>query len=264
MASNPVAEQPTFVSARLRGTSLMFTLVGFVIRDFLHSPWFFLNTIAIGFAHLFLLGPQPTRAGYFGMVYLMMLALSAVNTLAIFSRANGPHTYPVLARPVTRTGYVAATILAAWTVSLLAYLAMTVLVYLRYGPPLNAPSLDWLGPTTYLGASVAVVVGVIFVVSLMSLLSAFVTPFWLRLFFLTIIALLVMSFDPRTFPLPFLSPYIEHVPPILAPVVGALRFATDDIPDALARASVIILTAYSSSILALVLWLSARREIVLD
>jgi hypothetical protein len=153
---------------------------------------------------------------------------------------------------------------AAWTVTMLGYLVMSALTYVRFGPPFNSPSPDWLDLTTYLGASVAVVVGLTFAVSLLSLLSAFVTPFGLRLLILAIIAFFVMAFDPRTFPLPFLSPIIEHVPPMLAPIAGALRFATDTTPDALARASVIILAAYTSTILALVLWLSTRREIVLD
>jgi hypothetical protein len=264
MASNSVSERPTFVPGWLRGISLSCTLLWFVMRDFFRSPWLFLNALAIVFAQLFLLNSEPTRARYFGIVYLLMLALAAMNTMALFSRANGSHTYPILARPMTRTTYVAATILAAWVVSLLSYLVMTLLVYLRYGPPLNDPGPEWLGLTTYLAASIAVVVGITFAVSLMSLLSAFVTPFWLRLFFLAVIALFVMSFDPRTFPLPFLSPVVEHIPPVLAPVAGALRFATDATPDALARASVIILTAYSSTILAMVLWLSTRREIILD
>src|SRR5205823_11677972 len=136
--------------------------------------------------------------------------------------------------------------------------------YLRYGPPLHDAARDWLDPSTYLVASLAVMLGVSFAASLMSLLSAFVTPFWLRLLVLGVLAILVMSFDPRTFPLPFLTPLIERMPPVLAPIVGALHFATDPSPDSLAIASVAILAAYTSTLLALVLSLSTRRDIVLD
>jgi hypothetical protein len=264
MASDTAAPEASFLPARMRGISIFFTLVWFVVRDFFRSPWPVVNAIAIVITQLFLLDSEPARARYFGIVYLLMLALAALNTMALFSRANHPHTYSVLARPVTRTTYVAATMFAAWTVSMLAYLAMSLLTYVRFGPPFNSSWSAWLDLTTYLGASVAVVVGLTFAVSLLSLLSAFVTPFGLRLLILAIIAFFVMAFDPRSFPLPFLSPYIEHVPPMLAPIAGALRFATDTTPDALARASVIILAAYTSTILALVLWLSTRREIVLD
>ena len=81
---------------------------------------------------------------------------------------------------------------------------------------------------------------------------------------LGILAIFVMAFDPRTFPLPFLTPFIERMPPVLAPILGALHFATDPSPDSLAIASVAILAAYTSTILSIVLGCSTRREIVLD
>jgi hypothetical protein len=248
----------------LRNISTGWTLVWFIIRDFLHSSWGVFNALAILFVQLFLLGVEPSRVRYFGIVYMFMLGLSAVNTMALFSRANGYHTYPILARPVTRTTYVAATMFASWIIGVAAYVVMSVLAYLRYGPPVHEPAPDWFALSTYLLASVAVVVAITFGVSLMSLLSAFVSPFWLRIVVLALISLLVMSFDPRTFPVPALTPVIAYVPPLLAPIGGAVHLATDGVPDALARASIIILAAYTSTLLALVLWLSTRREIVLE
>ncbi len=248
----------------LRPFSLFGTLLGFVIRDFFRSPWAVFNVLAIIFLQFFWPEANPTRAQFFSLIYLFMLAISALNTMAIFSRANGPQTYPILARPVTRTAYIVASICAAWLVSALTYLVLTALAFLRYGPPFQTPAPDWLGFSAYLSASIPMVVGIAFAVSLMSLLVAFVAPFWVRFLALAIIAILVMSFDPRNFPVPFLQGFVEKIPPLLAPIAGALRFATDTPIDALSFVSVVILAAYTSTCLALVLWLSTRREIVLE
>jgi hypothetical protein len=234
------------------------------MRDFFRSAWVIFDVLAIILLQFFLPADNPTRAQFFSLVYLFMLGLSALNTMAIFSRANGTHTYAILARPVTRTAYIVASVSAAWLVSALGYLVVTALAFLRYGPPFQAPILDWLSFSTYLSASIPMLVGIAFAVSLMSLLAAFVAPFWVRFLVLAIIAILVMSFDPRNFPIPFLQSFVERIPPLLAPIAGALRFATETPTDSLALASVIILAAYTSSILAIVLWLSTRREIVLD
>jgi hypothetical protein len=252
------------VSGGLHPLSIFGTLLWFVIRDFVKSPWLALNLLAVAGLQLLLPGSDPTRAGYFSLVYLFMLALTAVNTLAVFSRADGPQTYAILARPVTRTIYVVAAMAAAWLVSVTAYVLVTALAYLRYGPPFNSPGPDFLGFPDYLVASVSVLVAISFAVSLMSLLAAFVSPFWVRFLVLAIIAVLVMSFDPRNFPIPFLQGFAADIPPVLAPIAGALRLATDSPPDSLALVSVVVLAAYTSTLLALVLWLSTRRDAPLD
>jgi hypothetical protein len=248
----------------LRPFSIFGTLLRFVMRDFFRSPWAVFSALAIILLQFFLPAANPTRTQFFSLIYLFMLALSALNTMAIFSRANGSHTYAILARPITRTAYIVASISAAWLMSALAYLVVTALAFLRYGPPFQTPAPDWLGFSAYLSASIPMVVGIAFAVSLMSLLVAFVAPFWVRFLVLAIIAILVMSFDPRNFPVPFLQSFVGHIPPLLAPIAGALHFATQTPIDALSFASVIILAAYTSTLLALVLWLSTRREIVLE
>jgi hypothetical protein len=253
-----------FVPGWLRPFSVFGTLLRFVMRDFFRSPWTVFNVLAIILLQFFLPDANPTRTQFFSLVYLFMLALSALNTMAIFSRANGSHTYPILARPVTRTGYIVASISAAWLVSALAYLVVTALAFLRYGPPFQTAAPDWLGFPAYLMAGIPMVVGIAFAVSLMSLLVAFVAPFWVRFVVLAIIAILVMSFDPRNFPVPYLQGVVENIPPLLAPIAGALRFATETPATGLSIVSVIILAAYTSTCLALVLLLSIRREIVLE
>jgi len=260
----PAVEQSVSVASWLHPLSIFGTLLWFIIRDFVRSPWLIFNLLVIAGLQLLLPGTDLARANFFGLVYLFMLALSAVNTMAIFSRADDAHTYAILARPVTRTGYVVACMAAAWLVSVLAYVLVTALAYLRYGPPLNSPAPDFFGFSSYLTASLAVLVAISFAVSLMSLLSAFVSPFWVRFLVLAIIAFLVMSFDPRNFPIPYLQDFVARVPPVLAPIAGALRLATDSPPDSLAKLSVVILAAYTCTLLALVLWLSTRREMVLD
>ena len=98
----------------LRPFSIFGTLLRFVMRDFFRSPWAVFNVLAIILLQFFWPETNPTRAQFFSLIYLFMLALSALNTMAIFSRANGSQTYPILARPVTRTGYIVASISAAW------------------------------------------------------------------------------------------------------------------------------------------------------
>lgn len=262
--ANRAGERAVLVPWWLRGPSLFFTVFWFVVRDFIRSSWLYVNIAVILLVHLFMLGGDPKRGPYFGAAYMVMLALSSVNTLVIFSRANAAHTYSILARPVTRTTYIMASMLAAWCVSILSYAVFSALFFLRYGPPLHTPAPDWLALQPYLGASIPVLVAITFMMSLMTLLAAFVSPFWVRLVVLGLITLLVMSFDPRTFPLPFMRGIIERIPPVLAPIAGALRFATESPPDSLARASLIILIAYTLTLQAFILWLSTRREVVLD
>jgi hypothetical protein len=263
-AQDVAAEQSAFVPARFRAISLFGTLLWFIIRDFIRSPWLVVDIVAIVGLQLFLPSTNPAREGYFGLLYWFMLALAAVNTMAIFSRAGSTHTYAILARPVTRTTYVAAGMIAAWLLSILAYLLVTALAYLRFGPLFQSPGADLFGFPGYLSASIPMILAAGFAVSLASLLSAFVSPFWVRFVVLAVIAVLIMSFDPRNFPIPFMQGIVEHIPPVLAPIAGAVRLATDSSPDLLARVSVVVLAAYTCTLLALVLWLSTRRELVLD
>jgi hypothetical protein len=97
-------------------------------------------------------------------------------------------------------------------------------------------------------------------VSLLALLSNFVAPFGLRLVVLAIVALMVMSFDARNFLIEQLRPVVQYLPPFVAPVAGALRFATDQALEPLSIVSLVMVSAYAVALLAIVLWLTARRE----
>lgn len=260
----PAFQQPLYTPKWLRGTATFGALIWFILHDFLMSFWVYANLFVLLLAQVWLSGDTPSRERFFNVAYLTTMLLAAINTAGILSRANHPHTYPILARPVSRTTYVTACMVAAWLVSIAGYVITILLTIFRYGPPLHAGAASWLNLTTLQMGSVPVVVACTFAVSLLALLSNFVSPFWVRLAALGIIGLLVMAFDPRTFPIDQLRPLVEKIPPLLAPIAGALRYATDPQPDPIATASILIVAAYTTTLLALVLWLSTRREIVLE
>ncbi|MEO8288080.1 MAG: hypothetical protein ABI670_16755 [Chloroflexota bacterium] len=265
MAANSALRGAQYVAPWWRGGSVFWALMWFILRDFLRSPWLALNMLSLAGVQLFLLGPDPSRSQFFSVVYLVTLLLAGLNTMGIFSRANSAQTYAILARPVSRGNYTTASMLAAWLVSIAGYVVTVVLAYLRFGPQMHqASDPGWFTLSTFLAASIPIVVGVTFAVSLMALLSAFVAPFFVRLGVLAVIVLLVMAFDPRSFPIEAARPLVDKIPPLLGPIAGALRYAIDSPPDAIAIASVIILAAYTTTLLALVLWLSSRREVELD
>jgi hypothetical protein len=259
------ARRPLHASPQwLRSASVFGTLALFVLRDFLRSPWLPFNLVAIVLGHLAFFGEVPARTDFFSSAYVMTLALAALNMSGILSRANHPHIYPILARGISRATYVSASMLVAWIVSTVGYVLTGLLVFVKYGWLLREDGLVWLDLSTWLNASLPVAVGVMFIVCLLALLANFVAPFSVRLTVLALITIGVMMFDPRSLPIEPLRPVAQFVPPLLAPVVGALRYATDTTPDSVAKASILILAAYASTILALVLWLSDRREAVIE
>lgn len=263
-ATEARVETPVYVQGWLRGPAMFWTLTTFLLKDFVRSAWGVANLIIIAAAHLILFGDAPTRGQFFNSMYLVALGLAALNTAVVFARANHPHTYHILARPITRTAFITAALLASWVVSVAAYLLSALLVVLRYGPVFREDTTGWLSAGALQAGSIALIVGMTFVVSLMALLSNFVSPFWVRFLVLGLIALLVMAFDPRSFPVEQARPWVKMVPPVLAPVFGAVRYATEPAPDALAIASIIVVASYATLILALVLWLSTRRELELE
>lgn len=257
---------PMHVPEWMQGTTIYGTLASFMFRDFMRSPIFWVDIVGVVLAHLLFFGNAPDRPAFFAISYFSTLLLAILTTAGIFSRANHPHSYPILARRVTKPGYVAAAMLVAWLISLLAYVLAALLVYLRYVVLIGQGSVapEWLTPGVLIMGILPVGIGAACVVGVMALIANFVSPFGVRLLVLGIIALGVMAFDPRSFPIENLRSFVAVMPPLLAPIVGAIRFASDVQPDAVARASLIVVAAYTTTICGLVWWLSSRREIVIE
>jgi hypothetical protein len=235
----------------------------FALRDFLRSPWLWVNLVILMVVQFFLLAQAPGREEFFGTTYLVTLLVGALNAGAIFSRADHPQTLAILVRPVSRVAYVGALWLIAMLVTLGGYVVTVVATVLRHGPPLQPanPVNEWMhNPVVFLTGSLPVIAGAALAVSLLTLLSNFVAPFGLRLVILAIVAIMVMSFDPRNFLIEQLRPIVQYLPPFVAPIAGALRFATDPAPEPLAVISLVMVAAYAVALLALVLWLTSRRE----
>jgi hypothetical protein len=246
-----------------RGDASFGPLLWFAWRDYARSPWLWINLGILMVVQFFFQRDVPTREEYFGTAYLAALLLGALNSAAVFSRADHPQTLAVLVRPVSRVAYAGALWLVAMLVTLGGYVAMLAASLLRHGPPLQPlnPVNQWMqDPLVFLTGSLPVIAGAALAVSLLALLSNFVAPFGLRLVVLAIVALMVMSFDPRNFLIEQLRPVVQYLPPFVAPVAGALRFATDTVIDPLATISLVMVSAYAVAILAAVLWLTSRRE----
>jgi hypothetical protein len=236
---------------------------GFALRDYLRSPWLWINLVILMVVQFFLLAQQPTREEFFGTAYLTTLLMGALNSAAVFSRADHPQTLAILVRPVSRVAYVGALWLIAMLVTLGGYVLTLLVALLRHGPPLQPinPVNEWMqNPLVFLTGSLPVIAGAALAVSMLALLSNFVAPFGLRLVVLAIVALMVMSFDPRNFLIEQLRPIVQYLPPFVAPVAGALRFATDPAMEPLAVISLVMVSAYAVAILTVVLWLTSRRE----
>jgi hypothetical protein len=246
-----------------RGEAPFGPVFWFALRDYLRSPWLWINLVILMVVQFFLLAEPPNREEFFGTVYLITLLMGALNSAAIFSRADHPQTLAVLVRPVSRVAFVGALWLIAMLVTLGGYLLTTVAALLRHGPPLQpvSPVNEWMqNLPVFATGSLPVIAGAALAVSMLALLSNFVAPFGLRLVVLAIVALMVMSFDPRNFLIEQLRPIVQYLPPFVAPVAGALRFATDPAIEPLAVISLVMVSAYAVAILAVVLWLTSRRE----
>lgn len=259
-------KQPMHVPGWLRWINTYWTLALFLMRDFVRSPWVWVNVVGVILTHLIFLGGAPDRPAFFAVVYVSTLVLATLTAAGIFSRSNHPHTYAILVRGISKAGYVTVCMLVAWLISVLTYGLAALLVFVRYAVlvPQDATPPQWLTPNVLLLGVLPVGVGAACAVGLMALIANFVSPFGVRLLVLGVIALGVMAFDPRSFPIENLRPFVSVMPPLLAPIVGAVRFATDVQPDAVARASLLVVAAYATTIIGLVWWLSSKREVVIE
>lgn len=255
---------PLLIPAWLRGTSTFATLVSFFLRDFVRSPWVWFNLVGVGLAQLFFFANTPSRDSFFSVTYVTILLLSALTTAGIFSRANHPATYPILARRISKTGFIAAGMLTAWIIGMLTYVLATLLVLLRYKLLATGGGPDWLTPGTLVLGSLTIAVAATFAVALLTLLSNFVASFTVRMITLAVMTISVMAFDPRSFPIENLRSFMARIPPLFAPVIGAIQYAATDQPDTVARASLLTVAAYATTLIGLVWWLSARGEVVLE
>src|SRR5215203_6971282 len=109
-------KKPMYVSNRLRGITTFSTLATFLMRDFLRSPLLWVNLVGVVLTHLLFFGNAPDRPAFFAVAYASTLGLAVLSTAGIFSRANHPHSYPILARQVTKSGYVATVMFVSWVV----------------------------------------------------------------------------------------------------------------------------------------------------
>lgn len=238
-------------------------LVRFVLRDYFRTAWVFLNVAILVAAHALFFKYKSGQGHFFGIEYAATMLQAALTSAVMFSRSSRAELYAILARRVLRASYVGAVMLSAWLVAVLTYVISTLfdLVYFSEwvtGQPLG----DWQTPTNYALGSVPVLVGAAFAVCLVSLLSSFVTSSAVRLGTMTLLAVLVMSFDARNFPVDTVRPFLQTIPPVLAPIAGALKFASEQ--DTIATVSLAMLGGYALLMLVLALVLSGTRELVLD
>src|SRR5687768_8624514 len=212
-----------------RGIVPFFTLLGFVIRDYFRSAWPLVNVAILVILHSFFFNHQSNRSHFFALEYAMVVVVAALPTAAIFARANRAETYAILARPVRRVTLTAAILLASWLITMLFHLVSTLIEGIRFGPLLN-PATEgtlWRNPVTHITAMLPMMVAAAATVGLIALLSSFVSSSGMRLGILGALALLVMSFDSKNFPIEGVRPLLQQLPPVLAPAAGALKFATE-------------------------------------
>jgi len=216
--------------------------------------------------HLMLFDVSPTRSHFFGVQYASTILVAGIAAAGMFSRANRAEMYPILARSLSRVVVTGALMLAAWLVSVGAYLLSSAALLVRYGSWFegNAPIDGWLDVPTFLYGSLPMLAVGVLAVSVVALLSTFVSPSVLRLIVLALIALLIMSFDNRNFPIEGIRPALQALPPVMAPVAGALRYATETSRDMVATVSLAMLVGYAFFLALAVLLLSAARETALD
>ena len=255
---------PLLMPAWWRGASAFLTLLLFFLRDFVRSPWVWFNVVGAVLSHLFFFANTPSRDSFFSVTYITTLLLSALITAGIFSRANHPHTYHILARRISKTTFVAAGMFAAWIIGMLTYVLAALLVVLRYKLLATEGGPDWLTLSTLVIGSITIAVGAAFAVALMTLLSNFVSSFTVRMITLAVMTISVMAFDPRSFPIENLRTVMARIPPLFAPVIGAIQYAASADPDTVARASLLTVAAFATTIIGIIWWLSARGEVVLE
>lgn len=258
---------PALPTVRTNRRPIVFwKLCGLILRDFLRSPWPIVNLLVLIGVHTLFFKYDSGQSHFFAIEYATIGLLAAINTAAIFSRAHRAETYAILARPVPRASFTGAMLLVSWLSAVVAHIVSTAADIIHFSPLLNAGATvqPWRNPTTYLISSIPVLVVALTVVGFVALLSSYVSTPEQRLGIFAAIAIFVMAFDPRNFPFEALQPIIQRIPPMLAPIAGALKYATDSTPDPVASFSLGALVAYSVVLAAIVLWLSTRRELILD
>jgi hypothetical protein len=238
----------------------------FVLRDFLASAWPLVLVAVLVAVHVFLYTGTPTRRHFFGVQYTTTILMSALASAAFFGRAGRAEMYPILARPVPRATLTFALIMGASLVAVGVHLIGSAAVLVRYGPWLapQQPVTGWLDFLAFGQGSLPVVLVALLVVSGAALLSHFIASTAVRLVTLALVALLVMAFDSRNFPIEGLKDILGQLPPIIAPVTGALRFATEPSPDLATTYSLVALLAYALALTLSVVAISAGKETVLD
>ncbi|HYP41794.1 MAG TPA: hypothetical protein VEX13_15660 [Chloroflexia bacterium] len=246
---------------------VFWNLAIFALRDFFRSPWIILHLLVLVGVQTLFFQYQSGQGHFFLVEYITTTILAAITAGVMLSRANRAETYPILARRVPRASFTGAIMLAAWLVAIVGYLLSSLAVYARfYGPWLSdAPvAPPWLVSIDFLDNTLPVAAAALTAVGLVALLSSFISPSGVRLGLLALLALLVMSFDSRNFPIEAVRPALDRFPPVLAPLAGALKYATENTPDAVATLSLGLLAGYAVVLVLLALWLSTRRELILD
>ncbi|HEX8599080.1 MAG TPA: hypothetical protein VF952_11255 [Chloroflexia bacterium] len=260
--SAPQAEQAPRVKPR-QNPPVFWKLVRFTLSDYFRTAWVLLNLAILVGVHTLFFQYKSGQSHFFGIEYAATMLQAALTCAVMFARSNRAESYAILARQVSRASYVGAVMLAAWLVAVLAY-ALSALFDLLYFSEwaTGQPLLDWQTPTNYALGSAPVLVGAAFAVCLVTLLSTFVSTSAVRLGTMTLLAVLVMSFDARNFPFEGVRPMLQNIPPVLAPLAGALKFATEQ--DTIATVSLAMLGGYTLLMLIVALALAGSRELVLD
>lgn len=265
-ANTHTRSAPIMAARVRRGLGVFWSLYIFILRDFLRSPWVALDWLILVAVQTLFFQYRSGQSHLFGIEYAMVVVLAAITTQIIFSRAGRAQTYPILARPLSRATYVGAAMLVSWSIAVTGHLLSAAVEAIRFSPWLTpgAAPMAWRNPATYINSSVPVLVVAAFTVALVALLSTFVSASGTRLGAIAVLALLVMSFDSRNFPIEAVRPLLERMPPVLAPIAGALKYATESQTDSVATLSLAVLAAYTVALVIAVLLLSTSRELILD
>lgn len=255
-----------------RGVSAFPHLFRFFMRDFSRSSAPIGLLIILLAADFLLFAGTPNRRELFTGLYIVT-ALAAIFSAAVFlSRANRHETHAIVARPISRASFFFALLFCSWLVAMIGYLLSALATIARFGGWLSTGNAEtvttplsyFTDPSVLLSSSVTMMALSAFVVGLASLLSPLVASAEARLVALVSIALLVMSFDSRNFPIVALRPLLEQLPPVLAPIAGALKYATDAPADNVAATSLLILITYAALLWLVATWIFTTRDLTFE
>lgn len=256
------APQSGTIKAKLQ-PGVFWKLLGFVLRDYGRTAWVFFNMAVIVAVHALFFKYASGQSHFFGVEYLATGVLAAITGAVIFARANRAESYAILARRVPRASYTGALLLATWIVAAAGYALSAIFDIVIFSPWLTkVPFAAWQTPANYVLGSLPVLLGAAFAACLAAILSSFVSSSTVRLVTMTALALLVMSFDNRNFPVEALRPALQQLPPLLAPLAGALKFTVQQ--DSVAVVSLALLAGYTLLMLIAALVLSSSRELILE